>query len=328
MPILLGVVIFVGLALIVFAFYLGSVGIQIEDPVIVSKPPKVVQEGDKPAENILELPVNSKFTSKSYLLYDVNSDEIVGGKDIDKQVANASTTKLMTALVAIENYPLNKKLTVPADCIGLEGNNVGFTAGEEFYVEDILYGVLLRSASDAVCTLTSNYSGDFILQMNKRAKDLKLMNTNYINAIGLDAPNHYSSSKDLLTLLLEIKKVDTLKIMMGSRDFTLRDLAFNKTYYVQNTNQLLFEVPGAVGYKTGFTSGAGECLVFGYNNFGTETIIVVMGSADRFYDAKHLLDLYLMKINTPENSKPTLTPIPSNEPLNDDPTPTNTKIIQ
>jgi|GEM_PF-6594834 len=272
------------------------------------------QEVVKKVEQIQPLPVDSTFTSKSYILYDVKSEKIVGGLDIDKKVANASTTKLMTALVAIDNYPLNKILTVPTQCIGLEGNNVGFLAGEKYYVQDLLYGVLLRSGSDAVCTLTENYRGDFIFEMNKKAKELGLENTNYVNAIGLDDPNHYSSSRDLLKLTLEARKNETLKIIMGTRYFTLTEAVNKRQYTVENTNRLLFEIPGAVGYKTGFTSNAGECLVFGYTNFGTEIIIVVMGSEDRFSDAKQLLDLYLLKLGNPSPEiieKPTVTQTPT-----------------
>ena len=266
---------------------------------------KVEGEGDKRQEVVEDLPVSSKFTAKSYLLYDLNSSEIVGGKDVDKKLPNASTTKLMTAYIAVNTYPLNRQLPVTEECIGIEGNNVGFSLGDSFYVEDLLYGLLLRSASDASCVFTSNFEGgtsSFIERMNTEAKNLDLENTNYTNAIGLDAENHYSSSNDLLKLILKLKDIEKLKIIMGSRDFTLRDMTYGNKYYVSNTNRLLFDLPGTVGYKTGFTSSAGECLVFGYNNFGTELIVVVMGSLDRFYDAKHLLDLYLIKTGKVEEA--------------------------
>ncbi|PIR43666.1 hypothetical protein COV24_01255 [candidate division WWE3 bacterium CG10_big_fil_rev_8_21_14_0_10_32_10] len=256
------------------------------------------ENGDKKAEKIEELPVQNGFSAKSYILYDVNSSQIVGGKDVDVLLPNASTTKLMSAYLVIKKYPLDSILTVPAECVGVEGNNVGFVAGEKFYVEDLLYGMLLRSASDATCVFSANYSKGtpgFVDEMNKEAKNLRLENTHYTNPIGLDDVNHYSSSRDLLKMTLELRKIEKLKIVMGSRDFTLKEISFGKRYYVSNTNELLFTLPGTVGYKTGFTSNAGECLVFGYNNFGTELIIVIMGSTDRFSDAKQLLRLYEQK---------------------------------
>lgn len=307
----------VGIVLIIVSIVLGGLAKNPKDSLNTEKideSAKVEQEPEKVEEQISTLPVDSTFTSKSYILYDVSAEKIVGGLDIDKKVANASTTKIMTALVALEKYPLNKILTVPESCVGLEGNNVGFLPGEQYFVQDLMYGLLLRSASDAACTFTNNYDGDFISEMNKKASNLGLTNTNYVNAIGLDAPDHYSSSRDLLKLILAARKNETLKIIMGTRYFTLTEAKTKRQYTVENTNRLLFEIPGAVGYKTGFTSNAGECLVFGYTNFGTELIIVVMGSSDRFADAKKLLDLYLLKLGNPspeiiEKPSPTPTPI-------------------
>lgn len=307
----------IGVVLIIASIVLGGLAKSTTDSLNtqqVNESTNRSQEQEEIKEEIIPLPVDPTFTSKSYVLYDVNAEKVVGGLDIDKKVANASTTKIMTALIAIEKYPLNRVLTVPDQCVGLEGNNVGFLPGQQYFVQDLMYGLLLRSASDATCTLTSNYNGDFIYEMNKKASELGLINTNYVNAIGLDNDNHYSTSRDLLKLILEARKNETLKIIMGTRYFTLTETKTNRQYSVDNTNRLLFEIPGAVGYKTGFTSNAGECLVFGYTNFGTELIIVVMGSNDRFADAKQLLDLYLLKLGNPspeiiERSTPTPTPI-------------------
>ncbi len=259
-------------------------------------------EGDKNNEIINPLPVDTSFTAQSYLVFDESSKEIVGGKNINKKMPIASLTKLATALVSIEKFPLDLQLTVPQKCIGLEGNNVGLKLNERFYVEDLLYGLLLRSASDAACVLYQNYPGGmsvFIKDMNNLAKSLNMNNTNFVNPIGLDHPNHYSTALDLLKLINHYKKVETLKIISGTRDYTLKSLNSNSVYYILNTNELLHKIPGTVGYKTGYTTKAKECLIYGYNNQNKKVIIIALGSSNRFYDTKNLLDIYLSKVSSP-----------------------------
>lgn len=262
---------------------------------------KVETEKTPKKEVIKEYPTTSDFTAQSYLVYDLKKNKIVAGKDVDKRVANASTTKLMSALVAFKSFPLDKVITVPKNCLGIDGSNANFLDGETYYFEDMLYAILLRSAADATCAVSESYPGgttQFVSKMNETAKELDLLNTNYINAIGLDAENHYSSSEDLLKLLIKIKDVNKLNIVMGSRFFTLNAINTYRQTTVANTNELLFKLPGTVGYKTGTTSNAGECLVFGYNNLDTNVIIIVMNSKNRFYDAAELLDIYVDKNET------------------------------
>ncbi len=249
-------------------------------------------------EVVSAYPTTFDFTSQSYLVYDLKTKKVVAGKDINTRVANASTTKLMSALVALETFPLDKVITVPGVCLGIDGSNANFYEGEQYFFEDMLYAILLRSAADATCAVANSYPGGeqaFVAKMNVRAKELSLDNTNYINPIGLDANNHYSSSEDLLKLILKIKDINKLNIVMGSRYFTLNSINTRRQTTVANTNELLFKLPGTVGYKTGTTSNAGECLVFGYNNLDTNLIIIVMGSKNRFYDAAELLDIYVDK---------------------------------
>jgi len=264
--------------------------------------PKVVtvkdNEGDKKNNVLLQFNTGEGFTAKSYLIYDKNSKQIVYGKDIGKQLPNASTTKLMTALVAFKNYSLDTILNVPESCVGLNGSNVGIKAGEKFYVEDLIYGLLLRSGSDAACVISTNFPGgrdNFIKEMNIKAGEMGLKDTQYKNEIGLDAEGHYSSSRDLLSLTEQILKIEKFKIIMGTRSYVMQSLE-GENYAINNTNELLFSLPGTVGYKTGYTSNAGECLVYGYENLGNKLIIVVMGSKDRFADVKELLNGYLQEL--------------------------------
>lgn len=272
---------------------------QAQKKVVVDEPQVVTrEEGDKKDTRILKFSTSEAFTSKSYLIYDRNSDQIVFGEDIGKQLPNASTTKLMTALVSFKNYSLDTILNVPENCVGLEGSNVGMRAGEKFYVEDLLYGLLLRSGSDTSCVLSSNFPGgreSFINEMNLKAQELDLKDTQFKNEIGLDAQGHYSSSRDLLLLTNSVLEIEKFKIIMGTRSYVMQSLG-GGNYAINNTNDLLFDLPGTVGYKTGYTSRAGECLVYGYENLGNKLIIIVMGSEDRFADVKELLNGYLQEL--------------------------------
>ncbi|NCT55517.1 D-alanyl-D-alanine carboxypeptidase [bacterium] len=301
------VFIFLGLFLMGLSFGFNSYFLQrtiqqkSAEPLTVLEPKKIDSDkpqGDKTDYLNREFSVSSAFTSKSYLIYDKNSSQILYGKDIDTQLPNASTTKLMTAYLAFNTYSLDTVLAVPAECVTLEGSNVGFKAGERFYVEDLFYGLMLRSGSDAACVLAANFPGgrqEFIKEMNNQATDIKLKNTFYKNEIGLDEPGHFSSSKDLLILIKKVLEIEKLKIIMGTRSYVLRSLD-GQNYAINNTNSLLFDLPGTVGYKTGYTSNAGECLVFGYENLGNKLIVIVMGSNDRFADVKELLNGYLQTL--------------------------------
>ena len=264
-------------------------------------------EGDKKVNIIKPLPVDINFTAKSYLVYDDSSKEVMGGFNTKKRLPMASLTKIATALVSIDTYSLDTQLVTPKECIGLEGNNIGIKEGERFYVEDLLYGLLLRSASDAACVLYTNYpSGGkdaFIKEMNNKANKLKMKDTNFTNAIGLDNPKHYTTAEDLLKLINEYKKIEKLKIISGTRDYTVKALNTNSVYYILNTNQLLHQIPGTVGYKTGYTERAGECLIYGYNNQGKKVTIIVLGSTNRFFDVKNLLDIYLAKVSSPKEAQ-------------------------
>lgn len=301
---------FFGLFLVVSAFLLNiyyDFGAQKKEDInAVEVVEKAKPTPTKVVEQINKYLVPNNFTSTSYIVYDENAQKIDGGLNVDKKVANASTTKLMSAYVAYNYFPLDYVISIPIECTKIEGSNAGLKEGEKYYFEDLLYAILLQSAADATCAVSYAYPGGeaaFIEKMNSQAKDFNLTNTNYVNSIGLDAPNHYSTSRDLLNLIIKLKKVNKLSIVMGSRSYVLTEQFSKRVVYIANTNEMLFKLPGTVGYKTGTTDEAGECIVYGYVNGDISLIIVVMGSKSRFYDVASLLDIFLQK-NTNIINKP------------------------
>lgn len=214
------------------------------------------------------------------------SKTVLYQKEADARVLPASTTKMMTALVALETYPsLDQILEVPqAFPIG---QNLGFKMGEKLSVEQLLYAMLVQSANDAAEILAANYSTGrigFIEAMNQKAVQLHLVNTHFANPTGIDEESHYSSAADLARLAdVGLRTPEFAKIVTTEN-------AVVSDKVISNINQLLGKVPGVKGIKTGFTEGAGQALVTLVERSGHEVIIVVLGSDDRFGDSERLIE--------------------------------------
>lgn len=265
---------------------------QEENPTTVSE---VISEVIK-EEQKKEVPSN--ITAKSYIVYDAVLDKVVAEKNSDLALPPASTTKIMTALVALEEYSLKQVLDVPKECIDLPGTNAYLQFSDKLTVESLLYALLLPSASDAACVLARGGNQyEFLAKMNEKAENIGLKHTNFENVIGLDSDedNHFSSASDLLIMAKEAMKNREFMKIVGTKIYPIRSFSTNQIYEVRNTNEFLSTVPGTVGIKTGYTDKAGGCLVYAYDNRGKSVIIVIMGSKEgsRFIDTKALLDWYL-----------------------------------
>ncbi len=194
----------------------------------------------------------------------------------------ASLTKIMTALVVLENYQLDETVAVPELCTHLPPFKVGYAAEQKLNVEELLYAMLVTSASDASCSLSHHFKGNFLALMNQKAEKLGLADTHFENEIGLDGQNgnHLSTAKDLVKLSGEALKNGVFRKIVGTLEW--RGL--------NSTNDLLSTLPGTTGIKTGYTKEAQGCLAVSVERNGREIIGVVLGSEDRFADARTLLD--------------------------------------
>ncbi|MBU1017010.1 MAG: hypothetical protein ABIJ36_01105 [Patescibacteria group bacterium] len=256
---------------------------------------------DSPAPVKKETPPVPKVTALSYIVYDVMQDKIVADKYPDLILPPASTTKLMTALVALDEYSIEDVLPIPKDCLKLPGTQAYLLDGDFLSVESLLYALLLPSGSDAACVLAQGHNNpsDFLAKMNKKAEGMGLTHTRFDNVIGLDSDNgnQLSTASDLLIIAREVWKNPELMKIVGTRYYKAPSHDSSKTYTIRNTNELLFSLPGTVGMKTGTTEKAGECLIYAYANTSKDkkVIIIVMGSSEgsRFTDTKNLLDWYL-----------------------------------
>lgn len=231
------------------------------------------------------------FTASSILAEDFDSGNILYQKDIHHRLLPASTTKLMSALVAVDHYRLADTLTVyPEDLVG--GSVMGLTSGEKISFRSLLYGMLLNSGNDAAYTLASNYPGgldSFVSAMNNKAQGLGLTDTHFQNPAGFDDPAQYSSAYDLAKIALTASNDSEISKITSTKEATVYSLDSNKEHLLFNLNKLL-GIGGVIGIKTGTTEQAGENLIGLVERGGHRVLTVMLDSQDRFNETKTLMD--------------------------------------
>lgn len=241
-----------------------------------------------PSSQNLNLPY---ISARNVFIMDRDSKVVLFAKDADQKVPQASTTKMMTALVVLDHFPLDQIITVTrAYPIG---ENVGFAPGEKITVEQLLYAMLVQSGNDAAEILAENYPGgrsEFVVAMNKKAAEIHLDNTRFANPTGIDEDGHYSTAADLARLGdFALRNAEFTKIV-GTKSAVVSTVDYSVSHVLNNINELLGQVAGVTGIKTGYTEGAGQSLVTLVERNGHPVIIVVLGSQDRFGDSRRLID--------------------------------------
>jgi len=223
-------------------------------------------------------------SASSAVLYDPLSDTILYEKHADKPRGMASTTKVMTAIVALELYDLETSVTIRPEWCGIEGSSIYLKPGERMTVSDLLYGMLLASGNDAAVALAGLHPegpAAFVQKMNQKAAELGLENTSFENPSGLDGENHYTSAIDLARLTAYGMKNPIFTEIVGCETKT----AAGRT--LVNHNRLLREID-ACGVKTGYTKSCGRCLVSAKEQNGRMLICVTLNAPDDWNDHKTL----------------------------------------
>lgn len=233
-------------------------------------------------------------TLSAHALYvlDVPSGAVLLAKNPDTKFYPASTTKLMTALVAAETFGLDRVLTFDQQSL-TEGTSIGLEVGESLTVQDLLQGLLIQSGNDAAMVLANYHPGGyfgFIEAMNAKAKELHLDQTTFTNPSGLDTFNHQSTARDLAILSLEVMKHPVLSQIVKTKTSTVMDVTLTKQHPLVNTNQLLALRPEIVGVKTGTTPLAGEVLISRSKSDANDVLVVLMGSQDRYRETERILN--------------------------------------
>ena len=249
------------------------------------------------------------LSAKSALAVDYETGEIVFAKNIDDRLPVASTVKIMTALIALENAKISDTFTVSAKAAKIGENSMGLTLGEELTLEDLLYGLMLVSGNDAAVTIAEGIAGtesEFVKLMNAKVKSLGLRNTKFVNASGLDEDDktQYSTAYDLVTIAHYVwEKYPKLREITATYNKFIEETGSHKAFDLYNDTNLLTTYPGVLGIKPGFTFEAGLCLVTYAENNGKKLLAVILGSDDRRGEMKELLDFgfsyYGIKVEHP-----------------------------
>ncbi len=236
--------------------------------------------------------VELDISSKNAILYNMDSGEVLYEKDADEKVSIASLTKIMTALVSIENIKdLDSQVVLTADDFkGLvEANAVtaGFTKGEVVTYRDLLYGLLLPSGADAAKALARNIAGseeNFIKMMNEKVGEMNLKNTHFSTVIGLDDDNNYSTAREVALIFKEALKNEDFKTIITTKEYTSSDgkVKFHSTIQ-SNAKKFEIDVPYILGGKTGTTTDAGLCLATIAKENDVNYMLVTLGA---LYDKK------------------------------------------
>ena len=247
--------------------------------------------------NISESSLN--LNSRSCIVLDRQSKSILYGKNEKNKVKMASTTKIMTAIVVIENADLNKTVEISKKSASTGGSRLGLKTGDKITINHLLYGLMLRSGNDAAVALAESISGsvsDFAILMNNKAKELGLKNTNFETPHGLDSDNHYTTAYELALLTDYALKNPTFSKIVGTKNYTININGYPKN--LSNTNELLGNLNGVYGVKTGFTNGANRCLVTACKRGNMDIICVVLGADTKNFRTQDSAKLIEYTFNT------------------------------
>ena len=226
-------------------------------------------------------------SAQSCVLYCLDTGEVVYGSDEHTKLPMASTTKIMTALVVLENTDVGETVTVPSEAVGVEGSSAYLMKGEKITVIDLLYALMLESANDAATALAVYTGGDvdsFVAMMNDKARQIGMADTNFVNPHGLDDSEHYSTAYDMALLCDYAMDNETFADITASYRYETESRLF------VNHNRLLKTCEGVIGGKTGFTKRSGRCLVSVARRDGVTMCAVTLNDPNDWKDHSSLYD--------------------------------------
>jgi len=232
-----------------------------------------------------------------------NNGQTLFEKNPHKRMYPASTTKTLTAIIALENCNLNDLVTVSNDACNVEGSAIGLHEGEKITMEDLLYALMLNSGNDTAIVIANHVGGsvnNFVDLMNNKAAQLGAFDSHFNNPNGLPDPNHYSTAYDLAIIAHYAMKNPEFRKIVDTKTKNIERENPEAQTYLLNHNKMLWQYEGAVGVKTGYTDAAGQCLIAAAIRQNRELIAVVLNSqgSSIWNDAKVLLDYGFNEFNT------------------------------
>lgn len=232
------------------------------------------------------------INAKAAIIMERDSAQAVYEKNADMRLPMASLTKIMTAIIILENHDGDEVVTASRAAHFTDGASMKLDIDEKISITNLLHGLLIPSGNDAAVALAEYHSKDvyqFAKVMNKRVKSLRLHNTHFQNPHGFDSSNHYSSARDIAFLTKKLLQFPLAKDIVQTKETTVYSTNGKKSHHLISTNKLLGTLFPVYGVKTGTTKNAGQCLSLLIKGRKHEYIVVILGSNDRYLDAKTLI---------------------------------------
>jgi len=232
-------------------------------------------------------------TAKSAIVLEASTGKVLYSKDADERRYPASTTKMMTLIVALEHGNMDDLVTVSDNAANTEGSSLSLVAGEKMKLLDMLYGMMMISGNDATVAVAEYIAGsvpNYARMMTEKAKAIGANDTNFVNSSGLPDPNHYSTAADLAKIAAYGYKNPLFAKIVGTEHVVLPSPDKDHIRDLYNENRLLWLYDGGNGVKTGYTDAAGRCLVSGAKRNGIQLVVVVLDSDHMWDDSMALLD--------------------------------------
>ncbi|MDE6059334.1 MAG: D-alanyl-D-alanine carboxypeptidase [Clostridia bacterium] len=223
--------------------------------------------------------------SQAECVAEVTSRRFLNKRNAESDLPMSSTTKVLTAILILDDCDITETVTVPKVAEGTEGSSVYLRAGDEYTVEELLYGLMLRSGNDCAVTLALHHSGSikaFAQAMNEKAVSLGAEHSNFVNPHGLPDTRHYTTAQDLALISAYAMQNEKFREIVSCKYYEPRNW--------QNKNKMLYNYDGAIGVKTGFTVAAGRCLVTAAERYGMTLVCVVLNSPQMYERTAELLD--------------------------------------
>ena len=260
---------------------------------------KQIVETIETSSNNVNLP---DINSRAAVVIDRATNKILYGKKENEKRKMASTTKIMTSLVIIENCNLDETIEVSKKAANTGGSRLGLKTNDKITIRDLLYGLMLCSGNDTAVALAEHLGGNieaFSEIMNNKAKELKLENTHFVTPHGLDADDHYTTAFELAKLANIALNNEVFRKIVGTKNYTVTINGQPKS--ITNTNELLGNLAGVYGVKTGFTNGANRCLVTACKRNNLDIVCVVLGADTKKFRTQDSIKLieYTFKTFTP-----------------------------
>lgn len=232
---------------------------------------------------------NIYVNARSAIAIDSQTRQILYEKNSRQVIPMASTTKIMTSLVALRYGNLNKKIKISKRAASVHGSQVGYKENEEITLRELLYGLMMRSGNDAAIAIAEGVGGsveNFVKIMNEYAHSIGAFNTHFESPHGLDSENHYCTAYDLAIITANAKKYDDFNQIVSSKSVDGKLYNFTRSY--NNINKILWKIPNSNGVKTGYTGNAGKCLVTSIKSKGNDIIIVILNSNTRWNETSKI----------------------------------------